>query len=72
MQEDVEMHVNQLTRLVREAWLSAGGDWEEFILAVDKISPALADSFETKQLKRELFLALHMGNFQTALREVIG
>lgn len=65
------MHVNQLTRMVREAWLNSNGDWEEFILQIDKISPALADSFETKMLKRELFLALHMGNFQTALREVI-
>jgi len=65
------MHVNQLTRLVREAWMTANGDWEEFILQVDRISPVLADAFETKQLKRELFLALHMGNFQTALRHVI-
>lgn len=65
------MHINQLTRLVREAWMTANGDWEEFILQVDRISPVLADAFETKQLKREVFLALHMGNFQTALREVV-
>lgn len=65
------MHVNQLTRLVREAWLTSNGDWEEFILQVDRISPVLADAFETKQLKREVFLALHVGNFQTALRYVV-
>lgn len=65
------MHVNQLTKLVREAWMTSNGDWEEFILQVDRISPVLADAFETKQLKREVFLALHMGNFQTALREVV-
>ncbi len=63
------MHIHQLTRLMRNAWEQSGHDWEEFILRLDAVAPRLADRFELG-INKKAFIAVHMGQFQTALREV--
>jgi len=65
------MHIQTLTKMVRQAWILSEGNYDVFLLNLECISEELADAFEDKQLKREVFISLHMGNFTTAIRAVL-
>lgn len=61
------MHIQELVRLVAEAWRVSDGNYDEFILLVDNFCPSLADMFEDGQLHRAVFIGLHMKTFRTAI-----
>lgn len=65
------MHIHSLTKMVKQAWILSKGDYDTFLLELDCINQDLADAFEDKQLKREVYINLHMGNFATAIREIL-